>query len=436
MADPTSHILDELGFRYDPSDLYHQVASDAMRAAEVLDLPRHLQLIVAQPKTEIMVHFPVQMDDGSFQLFKGYRVQHNNTLGPYKGGIRYHPDVSLDHVKSLALLMTAKCALVQLPLGGAKGGLQINSKAVSEAELMRATRRFISALGDNIGPEHDIPAPDVGTNAKIMGWMADTYMNITGRAKRTFGNAVVTGKPMEFGGSHGREQATGQGLVYVLDALLPAMGYDISKLRFSVIGYGNVGSWTARLLQDRGATLVAVLDAKGALISQDGIDAHALAEYGRDHGGSTDGFGKATEADPETFYKTEVDLMVPAALEQMITAKEAQWINAKVVAEGANAPTTPEGDGVLRQRGIEVLPAILCNAGGVTVSYMEWQQNRMATVWPGEKVDALLRDRMTDTAKRVVAMRERIHCGDMRTAAYCEAMEHLNTVYEHRGIFP
>jgi len=434
MVESSNSVLSELGFRYDPSNLYQQVATQVLDSAALLDLPRHLQIILAQPKNEIMVHYPVRMDDGSYRLFKGYRVQHNNLLGPYKGGIRYHEDVSLDDVKTLAMLMTMKCALVRLPFGGGKGGVQVNPRELSEGELMRMTRRFISALGDNIGPSYDIPAPDVGTNAQIMGWMADTYTNITGRLQRRDGVAVVTGKPLAFGGSEGREKATGQGLVFVIEVLLPEMGIELSKMNYSVVGYGNVGSWTARLLKERGSTLTAVIDHTGAIRSDRGIDADKLAAHVRATGGIA-GFDEADAISEDEFYKTEVDVMVPAALEQMIDSEKAKIINAKVLAEGANAPNTPEADRILEERGIQVLPAILCNAGGVTVSYFEWKQNRQAERWAAADIDDELRRYMHGAADRVKEMARTLKC-DMRTAAFSSALEHIGEVYAIRGIFP
>ncbi|MCG8512490.1 MAG: Glu/Leu/Phe/Val dehydrogenase, partial [Rhodospirillales bacterium] len=308
------------------------------------------------------------MDDGSYHLFKGYRVQHNNILGPYKGGIRYHPGVSLDHIKALAALMTMKTALFRLPLGGGKGGVQVAPRDISQDELMRMTRRFTSALGPNIGPSYDIPAPDVGTNAQVMAWIADTYLNLADPTGRVLGRAVVTGKPLSFGGSFGREKATAQGLVFVLEELLPEMDLNFEHLTYSLIGYGNVGSWTGKLLAQRGAELIAVMDHTGAIrvdASSGGLDAAKLARHVEETGGIA-GFKNADAIDEHTFYQTEVDLLVPAALEQMIDVKQAKLINCKVVAEGANAPTTPAGERVLAERGIRILPAILCNAGGVT----------------------------------------------------------------------
>jgi glutamate dehydrogenase (NAD(P)+) len=427
-------VLNELGFRYDPSNLYQQVIHTILTAAEFLDLPRHLQLILAQPKNEIIVHFPVRMDDGSFKLFKGYRVQHNNILGPYKGGVRYHPGVSLDHVKSLAALMTMKCSLMRLPLGGGKGGVQVEPRSLSRDELMRLTRRFTSALGENIGPDHDIPAPDMGTNAQIMAWMADTYINLTSPGQRWQGQAVVTGKPVDFGGSQGRDKATGQGLVFILEELLPEMGFALDKLTFSVIGFGNVGSWTARLLAELGAKLVSVMDHSGAIHNARGLDAVKLAHHVEQTGSIADfsGAEKITEAQ---FYGLNVDVMVPAALEQMIDEKQAHLLGCKVVAEGANAPMTPQAERVLTARGVRILPAILCNSGGVTVSYFEWRQNRAAETWDAATVDVALRRAMYAAAQRTKLMAHRF-ATDLRTAAYCAALDNLGKVYKLRGIFP
>ena len=434
MADSPDSIFDELGFRFDPSDLYQQIMMRVLQSAQMLDLPRHLQLILAEPKNEFMLHFPVQLDDGSYRLFKGYRVQHNNILGPYKGGMRYHADVSLDHVKALAVLMTMKCSLVRLPMGGAKGGVQVDPRAISRGELMRLTRRFTSALGENIGPDHDIPAPDMGTNAQVMAWMADSFINFSAPNRRWTGQAVVTGKPLEFGGSNGREKATGQGLVYVLDELMPEYGIDMRGMSFSLIGYGNVGSWTGKLLQERGAKLKAVLDHTGAIQHDDGLDAVQLAQHVEKSGGVA-GYHGAEAISEEDFYKREVDLFIPAALEQMITEEKAKLINCKVLAEAANAPTTPEGERVLAGRGVRVLPAILCNCGGVTVSYLEWKQNRLAETWDADRVDDELSRYMYAAAQRTKLAAYRYEC-DLRTASFLAALEHIGKVYNLRGIFP
>ncbi|MEM6459511.1 MAG: Glu/Leu/Phe/Val dehydrogenase [Planctomycetota bacterium] len=434
MSERPAAVLQELGFRHDPADLYLQVITQVLTAADRLDAPKHLQLIMAQPKNELMVHFPVAMDDGSYRLFKGYRVQHNNILGPYKGGVRFHAGVSLDHVKALAVLMTMKCSLADLPLGGGKGGVQVDPRSLSTDELRRLTRRFTSALGDNIGPDHDIPAPDVGTDAQVMAWMADTYVNFTQVAHRGSGVAVVTGKPLAFGGSAGREKATGQGLVFVLEDLLPEMGLPLDRLSYSVIGFGNVGSWTARLLQRHGATLDAVLDHTGAITSEDGLDAEALAEHVAATGGVA-GFAGSRPIGGDDFYRREVDLLVPAALEQMIDEENAGLLNCKVLAEAANAPTTPAGERVLVDRGVRVLPAILCNCGGVTVSYFEWRQNRASDRWEAKEVDDELRKHMRSATAKVLRQADRLGC-DMRSAAYAAALDHIAEVYRVRGIFP
>ncbi|MEE8155658.1 MAG: Glu/Leu/Phe/Val dehydrogenase, partial [Phycisphaerales bacterium] len=249
-------VFEELEIVRDPKNLFHQTIEQVLLAAELVGLAHHQQLMLAQPKNEIMVHFPVLMDDGHHDLFKGYRVQHNNVLGPFKGGIRYHPHVSLDHIKALAVLMTMKCSLVRIPFGGAKGGVKCNPRELSTDELMRVTRRFCSAISNQIGPDYDIPAPDVGTDAQIMAWFADTYAQITPEHDRSDTQRVVTGKPVEMGGSVGRNKATGQGLVYVLQEMLEELEIDLGSLKFSLIGFGNVGGWTARLLGELGASLV------------------------------------------------------------------------------------------------------------------------------------------------------------------------------------
>lgn len=442
-ADP---VFDELGFPKDPDNLYRQTVSVMLHAADLLELPHWIKTILAQPQSEIMVHFPVKMDDGSYKLFKGYRVQHNNACGPYKGGIRFHPDVHLDDVKSLSFLMTMKCALVRVPFGGGKGGVKCDPRQLSKAELERVSRRFCAAVFRYIGPDYDIPAPDVNTNAQIMAWMADTYASLDGQNKNLWDSVrAFTGKPVEIGGSLGREKATGQGVVDTLLELLPSLKIEAKGMKYSVIGYGNVGSWTARILAKHGAKLVAVMDHTGAIRNDAGLDTEALAVHVGKNGGVA-GFGAksgsgskaaqgAESISTEEFYKTKVDVLIPAALEQMIKEKEAGWINAKVVAEGANAPTTPAGDRVLTDRGIEVVPAILANAGGVTVSYFEWVQNKTCTSWDIEEVDRKLNQHMVAAARRSLLARQKYEC-DMRTAAYIAALDHVAKAYQIRGIFP
>lgn len=430
---PTERIFHELNFECKTDNIYFQTVNNLLAAAERIDVPHRLRLILAQPKNELIVHFPVRMDDGSFKLFKGYRVQHNNVLGPYKGGIRFDNSVHLDHIKALAAVMTIKCALVQLPLGGAKGGVQFDPRTLSTDEIMRLTRRFTSALGNNIGPDIDMPAPDVGTNAQIMAWMADTYMNLDANRKVS-GLSIVTGKPLTFGGSQGRDKATGQGVVYVLEELLPEYGLSVDKVTFSVIGFGNVGSWTAKLLHERGSVLRAVGDHTGFILNNDSIDPFSLDQYVKNNGGIV-GYPQAEAITEEEFYKAKADLFIPAALEQMVDLKKAQALNCRVVVEAANIPLQPEAENYLVDQGIPILPAVLCNAGGVTVSYFEWKQNRQAESWDLEVVDKQLKTMIVRASRRVKKIAAEKKC-DLRMAAYCAALKYIDQVYEVRGIFP
>ncbi len=437
-SDHAMSIFEELGMEHDPNNLYLQVLESVLDGAELLDVPRHIRLIISQPKNEIMTHFPVKMDNGKYSLFKGYRVQHSNALGPYKGGLRFHPEVSLDHVKALSLLMTMKCALIKLPLGGGKGGVKCDPRAMSRGELERVSRRFISAIAAQIGPDDDIPAPDVGTNAQVMAWMADTYMEIAHFQVGVKSKAVVTGKPLELGGSQGREKATGQGVIDVLAEMLPNMNIEIPQATAVVQGFGNVGSWSAKLWAELGGKVLAVMDHTGCITQDGGLDTLALDAHVKEHGGvagfENTGHG-AKRITEDEFYATQCDVFIPAALEQMITPEKAELMNCKVVAEAANAPTTPAGERLLIDKGVEILPAILCSAGGVTVSYFEWVQNKSQTYWSLEKVDTKLNELMTDAARRVIKSRNRFDC-NMRTAAYITALEQVATVYQLRGIFP
>lgn len=426
-------IFKELNFSYNKDNIYHQTICSILNAAQQISLPKRLKLILAQPKNELIVHFPVRMDDGTFKLFKGYRVQHNNVLGPYKGGIRFDHSVRLDHIKALAAIMTIKCALVQLPLGGAKGGVQFDPRSLSSDELMRLTRRFTTSLGNNIGPDIDMPAPDVGTNAQIMAWMADTYMNFDS-ARKVSGRSVVTGKPLSFGGSQGREKATGQGVIYVLEEMLPEYGLSFENTSFSILGFGNVGSWTSKLLCGKGSILKAVGDHTGFVFHKDGIDPFSLDLHVKSAGGVA-GFELADKISEDEFYQQKVDLFIPAALEQMIDLKKAQQIDCKVMVEAANIPLQPEAENYLLNKGTPILPAVLCNAGGVTVSYFEWKQNRQAETWDLDVVDKNLKKMITRAAQRVKQVAREQKC-DLRMAAYCAALQTLEEVYEIRGIFP
>ena len=405
------------------------------RGAEIIDLPDDLRSILSQPKNEIIVNFPVLMNDGSYRVFRGYRIQHSNLLGPYKGGVRFHPMVDLDEVKALASWMTWKSALCDIPFGGAKGGISFDPTALEADELERVVRRFTHALGTNIGPDHDIPAPDLGSNAQSMVWMMDTYANSTGATERQNVKRIVTGKTLETGGSPGREKATGQGVVFCLQHWADEVGFDLVGATVSIQGFGNVGSATGRILQVHGARLVAVADHAGAITDEDGIDAFELADWVREHG-SVAGFPEAMWIDDEDFWSVPADILVPAALENQVTAANAGRIQARVVVEAANGPTTLEAEKILEQRGIEVLPDILVNAGGVVVSYFEWLQNRSAQRWDLEDVDFKLREILWKACGEVADIRSELKIESRRDAAYAVALRRLQVVYQQRGIFP
>jgi len=414
--------------------LYKQASEQWNRAADFCNLDPEVKIILAQPKNEISINFPVRMDDGSLRLFRGYRIQHNNILGPYKGGIRFHPAVDIDEVKALALWMTFKCALVGIPMGGAKGGISVDPSKLSESELMRMTRRFTHALGSNIGPEYDIPAPDVGTNAKVMAWMMDTYMNAHQADNRNAQRHVVTGKSLTVGGSEGRAKATGQGLVYILQAWARTQNMDLSKQTFSVQGFGNVGSYSAVLLEQLGAKLTAVQDQTGSIFNPDGISAVELMNH-CNKGGKVVEFTKCEKIGNDEFFGLPVDIFIPAALEGQINERTAPKIQAKVIAEGANGPTTEEGEKILQNRGITILPDILANSGGVTVSYFEWVQNKTSSQWLGDEVDRKLGIILSQAFDKTYKVTKEMNT-DFRTAAYVVGLKRLAQAYNERGIFP
>jgi glutamate dehydrogenase (NAD(P)+) len=414
--------------------VYDNVVAQFNKAADLKKLDPDVRKILATTANEIVVHFPVKMDDGRVEMFTGYRVQHNNTLGPFKGGLRFHPAVDIDEVRALASWMTWKTALAGIPFGGGKGGIQIDPKKYSMSELERITRRFTFSLATNIGPEFDIPAPDVNTNAQIMAWMVDTYLMMMPAHERGRHTHVVTGKPIEAGGSVGREKATGQGVVYTIEMWAKDQAFDLTRATYFVQGFGNVGSWAARLLKPHGAKMLAAQDHTGSIANPNGIDPDELVHHVRLTGGVA-GYAGANAIDGETFLKTKADIFIPAALEGQITAQTAPWLNCRLVAEGANGPTDVDGDAVLIQRGIALLPDILCNAGGVIVSYFEWLQNKRSEFWELEEVDTKLHKKMRSAYERVRdAARE--HRTDWRTAAYVVALGTLETVYKERGIFP
>jgi len=414
--------------------LFDSVLGQYEKAARIYGLDPDVQEILARPMTEITVNFPVRLDSGQVEMFTGYRVQHNNVLGPFKGGLRFHPAVDLDEVRALAAWMTWKCAVAGIPFGGGKGGIRIDPGRYSPAELEKITRRFVYALGDNIGPEYDIPAPDVNTNAQIMAWFLDTYLTSVPPHLRNACTHVVTGKPLASGGSRGRDKATGQGVVNCIEFWAADNGLDLGSATCTVQGFGNVGSWSARLLSAFGTRLVAVEDVTGAITSDAGIDPEALTRHVSETGGVA-GYPAAVAIDHEAFLRTRADIFIPAALEKQIDQTTAEWLSVALVAEGANGPTTPEGGEILERRGISVLPDILCNSGGVVVSYFEWLQNKSSEYWPLGEVDEKLRSTIAESYMSVSEAAAR-HETDWRTAAYIVALARLEGAYRNRGIFP
>ncbi len=403
-------------------------------AAGVVGLPPHVATILSQPKNEIIVHFPVHMDDGTMRLYKGYRIQHNNALGPFKGGLRYHETVGLDDLKALGAMMTWKCALMQIPFGGAKGGVKMDPRSVSKNELRRITRRFTHALGANIGPDYDIPAPDMGTNAQTMVWVMDTYMNTVGHNTKNAQMSVVTGKTMTCGGSRGRTKATAQGVVHCVTEWARDHKFDLEGRTAIIQGFGNVGSHAAMLLNKLGVSTIATGDHTGYLHNPEGFNPHKLADYVRKNG-SIDGYPYGQPITREEFWAIEADLCIPAALENQLGVEEAAALKVRLVAEGANGPTTPEGERILARRGIDVIPDVLANSGGVTVSYFEWIQNKRSETWDLERVDERLEKMMRSAYQRVRTL-ARDKDISLRIAAYALALEALGAAYEERGIFP
>jgi glutamate dehydrogenase (NAD(P)+) len=404
------------------------------RAAALIDLEPRYREILSFPKNEIIVNFPVTLDDGSMKVFTGYRIQHNNILGPFKGGMRFHSDVDLDEVRALAAWMTFKTALAGIPFGGAKGGLTIDPHDHSKEEMRRIVRRFTHALGSNIGPDHDIPAPDMGTSSETMDWIMDTYANISPPGFRQMVKGVVTGKSIAVGGSIGREEATGRGVLYSLRHWCGENDARLDELTVAVQGFGNVGSHFADLAVQAGCTVKAVADHTGTIVNEDGVDPSKLRTWVMEEGGVA-GFPGAEEADTEDLFSLDVDVFVPAALENQLTLERAKGLKARVVVEAANGPTTPNADDYLYDQGVDVVPDILANAGGVIVSYFEWLQNKSARAWSFDDVDNRLRDLMWQAHDKVVDCYRQHDC-TRRDAAYIVALDRIIDVYDRRGIFP
>jgi glutamate dehydrogenase (NAD(P)+) len=398
-------------------------------AARILNLEPGIWKILTHPKRQITVSCPIQMDNGEIEVFTGYRVQYNITLGPAKGGIRYHPRVSLDEVTALAAWMTWKCAVAHIPFGGGKGGVICDPTTMSKRELEALTRRYVAEIMDSIGPEKDVPAPDVNTNEQIMAWVMDTYSMHVGHTS----TAVVTGKPLEMGGSLGRREATGRGVTICARESARHVGFDLKGARVAVQGFGNVGSISARLLSEAGAKVVAVTDWKGGVYNAKGLDLPKLIEYAAQHR-TVAGFPGADPFTNEQIFQLDVDVLIPAALENQITIENAPHIKAKVVIEGANGPTTPEANKLLHERGVFIVPDILANSAGVTASYFEWVQDRYGYFWTEKEVNERLEAKICEAFDAVLQMSLKYKI-DMRTAAYIVAIGRVATVTRLRGMY-
>ncbi|HEV2527977.1 MAG TPA: Glu/Leu/Phe/Val dehydrogenase [Thermomicrobiales bacterium] len=411
-------------------DLFDVAVEQFHIAADRLGLEDSMRGILSHCEAELTVSFPVEMDNGEVRMFQGHRVQHNRGPGPTKGGIRYHQDVTLAEVKALAMWMTWKCAVVGLPYGGAKGGVRVDPKQMSQNEVQNLTRRFTSEIMPMIGPNKDIPAPDVNTNAQVMAWLMDTYSMHVGYSVP----GVVTGKPIALGGSAGRNEATGRGCVYVIEEACRAIGLNLAGARVVVQGFGNAGATAARLIAELGASVVAVSDSRGGTYSESGLDLDRVARH-KDSTGSVSGYSEGQDVSNTDLLELPCDILIPAALEGQINADNAQRIQARIIAEAANGPTSPAADEILFDRGVTVLPDILANAGGVTVSYFEWVQALQAFPWTESDVNERLRKIMRDSYRAVHATAGEHHV-HLRTAAMLLAVRRVADFTRLRGIYP
>lgn len=424
-----------LNVKKNATGMVENVMEQFNSAADYIGLNPNIRKILAVTNNELIIHFPAKRDNGDVEIFTGYRVQHNNALGPYKGGLRYHDTVDIDAARALAMWMTWKTSLAGLPYGGAKGGIKINPKLYTQSELERITRRFTYALGDNIGPEHDIPAPDVNTNAQTMAWIADTYMSTKSPSERSTYQHVVTGKPVGSGGLEGRDRATGYGVFLCIQLWAKHKDISLKNKKFIVQGFGNVGYWAALFMEEEGAVLVGVQDAFASIYRQEGIIVETLFSHIKANEGSVQKYPGADEIEKEDFFALDCDIIIPAALGNQITEDNAHSIKAMLVAEGANGPTNVEGEKILLGRGIDLIPDILCNSGGVITSYFEWLQNRNGELWKLEEVMEKLETKLSASFHNVLSASEERNI-DMRTAAYILAIERIEKAYVQRGIFP
>lgn len=412
-----------------PISVFDNVMKQFDAAARELKLDPALLEFIKQPRRSTIAKLPVQMDDGTFRMFTGYRVQHSIARGPAKGGIRYHPDVTLDEVQALASWMTWKCAVVNIPFGGGKGGIVCDPYKLSAGELERLTRRYVASMMDIFGPDLDVPAPDVGTGPQVMGWFMDTYSMREGYSVP----GVVTGKPTVLSGSAGRVEATGRGVMITTREAARHLNINLKNATAAVQGFGNVGSVSARLLHQLGVTFTHVSDVTGAIHCPSGIDIEGLAQHvQKKH--SVLGFKGCRPVDPNDVLTAKVDILVPAALENQITPKNARKIKCRILSEGANGPTTPEADAILEKQGVLVVPDVLCNAGGVTVSYFEWVQNRIGYFWSEEEVNRRLEEKMVAAFSDVVKVAQEHHVS-LRIAAFMLAIRRVVEVVQLRGIY-
>src|SRR5438046_2479583 len=398
-------------------------------AANKLNLDEGLWEVLSYPNREIILHIPVAMDNGSLEVFTGFRVQHSIARGPSKGGIRYAPDVTLDEIRALASWMTWKCAVVNIPFGGAKGGVICDPHKMSMGELERMTRRYTAELVEFIGPEKDVPAPDVNTNEQTMAWIMDTYS----MHMRQTVTAVVTGKPLNIGGSRGRREATGRGIMVVCDEAIKKLGLSRESSRVIIQGFGNVGSNAARLMAEEGYKVIGIAEVDGGLYRKDGIDVEALWEY-RQRNGTIHGFTEADAVDAAQLLITECEILIPAATENQITSRNADRVKCKILAEGANGPTTAAADEILAEKRVLVIPDNLCNAGGVTTSYFEWVQDRQGYFWKESVVNEQLDNIMKESFEDVVRYAE-THSVNNRIAAYMLAIDRVAFTIRQRGIY-
>jgi glutamate dehydrogenase (NAD(P)+) len=398
-------------------------------AAQKLNLDEGLWKVLRYPNRELIVHIPVSMDNGKLEVFTGFRVQHSIARGPAKGGVRYSPDVTLDEVRALASWMTWKCAVVNIPFGGAKGGIICDPRKMSQGELERMTRRYTAELIEFIGPEKDVPAPDMNTNEQVMAWMMDTFS----MHMRQTVTSVVTGKPINIGGSRGRREATGRGIMIVCDEAIKKLGLRPENTRVIVQGFGNVGSNAAKLMADAGYNIVGIVEVDGAVYNKHGIDIDALLKH-RENARSITGFREAESADPAELMTAECEILIPAATENQITSRNADRIKCRILAEGANGPTTATADEILAEKRVFVIPDILCNAGGVTTSYFEWVQDRQGYFWKESVVNEQLEDIMVSAFHDVGSYAEK-HGVNNRIAAYMLAIDRVAYTIRQRGIY-